>query len=208
MKELPELEGTPHEQVKAAVDWMKTTLDTPQGISGFPSVGKRTVQEIIDSGKIVASFGCVDKAAVLGTVLKANGFDAFIIGERMLINGKAVSIHFTVEVQKGNYKFVLDPKTATVSIKRNWHASTRAGKVSKPFEGSRDVIYERFGRQSVPENALNKRSFHVVGLTGRRDYVKASQSPVSRQIKYVLSRMRKKDTKRIQKIRQRKRPSA
>jgi|GEM_PF-6987536 len=200
MINIPTFSGTPTEQISACVKWVEAALPNSVGATGLLDLGNRTTNQILKSGKVLSSFGCLDKSTVIGSVLKQNGFEVHIIGEKVTRNSRPIGMHFSLECKKQDQKFTIDPHTTRTEVVSGWRPDIREGKITRPFEGGREVKFQRVLRSQIPADSLNLTAFQVAGLKGKRDYMRVSQTPLKRYLKLIASRVSPTDTMRLNKI--------
>lgn len=192
MAGIPSLNGSPEEKIKAAVKWAESRLpDEALTVSSFLKLGKRKINEIIKSGKAPRSFSCLDKAGLIGFVLKENGFQTFLVSERIYHNGKSIGIHFSVQATDGKEKFTIDSHTLKTHVTKKWFDKTRTGSLTFSFKGNKNITYKRILRKEVPENAGTKTAFQLAGIRGRYHYYKRAKVNLLELAAFVKSRSRK-----------------
>lgn len=174
--ELTSNNPAPRIQIEAIAKFVDKTLKPlEQTFSSMRKIGTKTPAEILSEGNITGGLHCLDKSAVIGALLKQQGFDAYLVGERIYHNGKALGMHFLLEVSHGEQKFTVNPSKLKTQVLDKWFGKERQGEYS--FLGKKlSAKYKRIIRKALPPAAFSMPAFKLAGITNIGHYMLLAQT--------------------------------
>lgn len=163
----------------------------------------RTPAEIIESRKIMTAFGCLDKVAVITTILNQEKVNCWIVSERVYHDRKPIGIHFRVEAEDNGSRYTVDPHTTRTDFHQGWYNTGRQGELSQGFKGSKKIEYKTVNRKIVNDDAMKTSGFQLAGMKGRLDYLRQSQVTLPQYIQFVASRGGSRFNRRMKRLTER-----
>jgi hypothetical protein len=163
--EIPDFGGKGLARIKEISNWVDRQLKpVKMTTTGLLRLGSRTPKKVLESGKFAPVLGCFDKAIVIASLLKDNGFQTSLVLQQVLQEGKPISCHFAVEATKGGKTFAVDPHPTRTDFYESPLPKEIRGKMSSPFKGKSDVIYKIVLQNPLPANHWNTKGFKMAGL--------------------------------------------
>lgn len=203
MIEIPHFGGEGKEKALKIVDWVGKNIKASRlTLPALLKLGTESPAEIFAAGKTTAVFGCLNRAALIGALLKQNDFGAFLVSERIYFKGKPVGIHFFVEATNGKSNFTVDPNTLNTGFFDGWIESQKS--LYKPFFGAKNLTAKRIMRKEIPANAMQLSCFQIAGIKGRINYLKRAKIRPLSLFEFAKERSTANLQERIKKAREKK----
>lgn len=190
----PFIKNDLEDSVLSIVKWVDTNINIkPFRLSDYINLGTRTPEQILQTKYTSLSFSCLDKAVVMGILLDAMDFRAYIVTRRLLMkNGGSIGIHFTIEVTNGVSELTIDPATKQTKIINNWQKDIINSSLSFPFKGTTEVISQKILKKKIDKRMKHQSALNIAGFNGRLDYFLKCKVHFINFLLFVLSRMGKK----------------
>lgn len=202
MFEAPSFSGSGMQKARAIFDWVEARIKhmkiTPAELL---RMGMMTPNQIASRGRAASALGCLDKVALSAALLKENGFQTWIVTERICLDGKPTGIHFMVEGTDGKVKFTVDPRIYDSYFHTKWLGPSHAENLSTAFQGKTKCEFVRASRAKVANNPMAKTAFRLAGIKNRRHCLKIAGVKAKTFAKYTLSRFGPKFDQKIRNAR-------
>ena len=183
--ELPRFEGTLLQIARQASFWVDENLVQDKiSAKNLLRVG-RTPERILNSGRTVFAFGCLEKGALIGAILKAHGIDVHFVRERLVVGGEGIGIHFALEAQSGNEQVTIDVRQKKTTFEKGFRPNKFTNTLSYKFRGESKVEVTREGRFAFPKNPMKIGAYQLAGLKGRTHYLIATKANPLTQIAFI-----------------------
>jgi hypothetical protein len=194
----PEMNSTLRSDVYNIVDMVESRLKPGKpGFLNLLKLGHTTPAETLKSGVFNVSFGCLEKAALMGALLKLKGFDVFMVSERAYHRGKTIALHFSLQVTDGKTQLTIDPHTKETRILEGWSSGDRQSNLSTPFQGEISQIFRVVKRKELPSYPMDTDGFGLAGIKGRLDYLRLAEVNWWKFSRFLASRVTGKYYKRV-----------
>lgn len=194
--EIPQFKGAHIAQ--QVVEWVENHLTYVSGVRSAYNLGRRTPREIIESGAIDFSFGCLDKAAVIATLLRTNGLEVKLNAEIAYHEGKSYALHFSLQTTDNGKEITIDPHTLGTEVIDGWFEDLRPGTLSAISErGKSDVVLRKIQSTECPENSLDLTCFQLAKIDGQIHFFKLGKPHWPTLFRVIAGKIRKKTKRRI-----------
>jgi len=189
---LPAFHGSSEQALKRAIAWAEKSINfSAIRLSEMPKLGSRTVRQILSGAKVSGFFGCLDKAAVIGTALKENGFEVSLVTERMKSGKGPNGLHFSLKAEKDGEKFTVDSLPHETRLIKGWREKDYSFEARLPMGIKAKVESRQVLEKPIPAKAIDTGVFRLAGIRGNAHFAWLSRTNPLKFAKFFAKKSRK-----------------